>query len=107
MSEDFSEWFAAHAILVIGGAFLVLMLIAGLVWRQVFYQPYVDSAFNGQVQGLVSEYCTAPRSDDQEAARQQLKQLIDGKPDAFQQLPTALHTTAQAAYSNNRQGACS
>lgn len=103
---DFSEWFAAHFILVVGGAFLVLLLIACLVWRQVFFQPYADSAFNSQVQGLVTEYCTAPRSDDQEAARQQLKQLIDGKPDEFSTLPTALQTTAQEVYNDQRKEAC-
>lgn len=105
MQEDFSAWFEAHAVLVIGGAFLVLALIAGLVWRQVFYQPYADAAFSGQVQGLVTEYCTAPRTDDQQGARQQLVQLIDGKPNDFNALPTALHNRAQGVYSNNR-GAC-
>lgn len=68
--------------------------------------PQHEHAFNTQVQGLITEYCTAPRAEDAQGARQQLMHVIEGDPDSMNRLPGALHSRAQAVYSNERESAC-
>lgn len=104
--DDMNEWDLARVLLVLGITLVLVFIIGGVIWRAIFFQPYQESAFNSQVQGLITEYCTAPRVPDQEGARQQLIQLVDGKPDDYKNIPTALHNRVQLVYENNRNGAC-
>lgn len=94
--------------LIVGTIIVVLaiIVIGSVAWWFFYQKPLVDTAFNSQVQGLVSEYCTAPRAPDEEAARIQLKTLVAGKPDSFNQLPSQLKQEAQAVMNNDRRSAC-
>jgi hypothetical protein len=95
-----------------GQVFIVMMaivlacVIGGALWWFVFDKPVRDNAFNHQVQGIISEYCTAPHATDREYARQDLKQLEEGKPDLFKSLPDDLRYTAQNVINNDYEGAC-
>lgn len=100
---DDETWFSARFLLIIGCTFILLCVIGALVWQNVINRPYQDNAFNGQVQGLITEYCTAPRTDDQQGARQQLMQLMDGKPDNFKAMPSTLQDKAKEVYYDNRE----
>lgn len=99
---DDDTWSVMQFIIGAGIAIILVCAIGTLFWQNVINKPYRDNAFNGQVQGLITEYCTAPRSDDQLAARQQLMQLIDGKPDEFKTVPSTLQDKAKEVYYDNR-----
>ena len=91
---------------VIFGVVVGAILIGSLIWYLAYYKPLADNAFNSEVQGLVTEYCTAPRQDDELAARSQLSNLVAGKPDQFHNLPSELKQKAQAVVNNDINGAC-
>ena len=86
---------------------ITLIVIGGMVIHFFFYEPYQQQGFNGQVQSLVTEFCSAPREADQQAVRIQLRGLTDGNPSRFSLLPQALRQDAQSVIDNDRQGVCS
>lgn len=98
---------AADGIMGILG-FLVMMAIlafgivifGGILWG-VFYEPYQQHAFTSEIQGLITEYCSAPKKADKDAARMQLKTVIEGDSYRFKQLPDALSKDANLVASDS------
>src|SRR6266496_521748 len=90
---------------VIVAAILGISLIGYLIIHQTYTVPLENKAFNSQVQGLITEYCTAPQVADEQAARSQLSNLQAGRPDDFNNLPSALKQKAQAVVNNDTRGA--
>jgi hypothetical protein len=89
------------ALVLLGGS-----LIGYLINHQVYTVPLENKAFNSQVQGLVTEYCTAPQAADEQAARSQLSNLVAGDQADFNNLPSALKQKAQAVVNDDVKGAC-
>ena len=85
--------------------FIGILATGSFAWWYVYDQPLVNNAFNSEVQGLVTEYCTAPRAADQEAAKTQLVTLANGNPNNFSNLPGPLKKEAQAV-ENDQRSAC-
>ena len=100
----------ANWTLVIGLVIIVLFLVGGFAIKTVFYDPVQAEAqrraFSGQVSGLVADYCTAPRPNDQEDARQQLISVALNQPNQWTALPTDMQSRAQLVRDNNRTEAC-
>src|SRR4051812_41529040 len=107
MNDDVREGcFLLSVYGVLLGVVVGAILIGSLIWYLAYYKPLADNALNSEVQGLVTEYCTAPRQDDELAARSQLSNLVAGKPGEFNSLPSELKRKAQAVVNNDINGAC-
>lgn len=87
-------------------AFIAFLAVFSVRVGLIAYDPFYQQGFSGQMSGLITEYCTAPRQVDQEAARQQLGNLIDREPGRTSDLPTELRRKARAAQDNRREEAC-
>jgi hypothetical protein len=93
--------------LVVVGVVMIALNVAGTWGGRIANDPYYQDGFRGEVSGLVTEYCTAPRDSDKQGARQQLNSKLAGDPDRVQRLPNDLRRKAYAVSDNNPQEACS
>ena len=86
-------WWLLGGVLVVASVFVIIKL---------YYEPQWKLAYDNQVAGLATTYCSTTVSDVREASRQDLIGQRDGAPQKWAALAPQQRTRAEAVIRNDK-----
>lgn len=103
------EWIEANFALVAGIVIVTVGLVgAAFIVDRVFFEPGRQNAYQFEVSQSVGDICMAPNREDSftKGRIADLKALIGGKPERWQQLPADLRYQAEAVVDRDFVAGC-